>query len=49
LTEAEKALAKKRQELDRVLERLRAPGWRQGIARELRKQKAKLEREIVEL
>ena len=35
LTEAQKALAKKRQELARVLERLSAPGLSQGMAREL--------------
>jgi hypothetical protein len=32
-----------------VLEQLRAPGLRQGIARELRKHVAILEREIAEL
>jgi hypothetical protein len=37
LTEAQKTLAKKREELARVLERLQSPGLRQGIARELRK------------
>ena len=49
LTEAQKTLAKKRQELARVIEHLRSPGLRQGIARELRKQQAILEREIAEL
>ena len=49
LTEAQKALAKKREELARVLVLLRTPGLRQGIARELRKQVANLEREIAEL
>jgi ATP dependent DNA ligase domain len=48
-TEAQKTLAKKRQELARVLERLQSPGLRQGIARELRKYVALLEREISEL
>jgi hypothetical protein len=48
-TEAQKTLAKKRQELARVLERLRAPGLSAGMARELRKQQAILKREIVEL
>ena len=38
LTEAEKTLAKKRQELARVIERLRSPPLSHGIARELRKQ-----------
>ena len=49
LTEAQKTLAKKRQELARVLDRLRSPGLRPGIARELRKQQVILEREIAEL
>jgi ATP-dependent DNA ligase len=49
LTEAHKTLAKKRQELARVTERLRSRDVSQGIARELRKQKATLEREIAEL
>jgi hypothetical protein len=49
LTEAQKALAKKREELARVLERLRSPELRPGIARELRKQVAILEREIADL
>jgi hypothetical protein len=49
LTEAEKTLAKKRQELARVVERLRSPPLSHGIARELRKQQAILEREIAEL
>ena len=49
LTEAQKALAKKRQELARALERLRAPGLSAGMARELRKHVAILEREIAEL
>jgi hypothetical protein len=43
------ALVRKREELARVLERLRSPGLRQGIARELRKHVAILEREIAEL
>jgi hypothetical protein len=49
LTEAEKTLAKKRQELARVIERLRSPPLSHGIARELRKQQTILEREIAEL
>ena len=49
LTEAQKTLAKKRAELARVLERLRSPPLSHGIARELRKQQAILEREIAEL
>jgi hypothetical protein len=48
-TEAQKVLAKKRQELARVLEHLRSPGLSQGIARELRKHVAILEKEIAEL
>ena len=42
-------LARKRQQLARVLEHLRSPGLSSGIARELRKQQAILEREIAEL
>ena len=49
LTEAEKTLAKKRQELARVIERLRSPPLSHGIARELRKQQSILEGEIAEL
>ena len=49
LTEAQKTLAKKRQELARVLERLGSPGLTPGIARELRKHVAILEREIAGL
>jgi len=49
LTEAQKTLAKKREELARVLERLRAPGLNSGTARELGKQQAILEREVAEL
>jgi hypothetical protein len=49
MTEAQKTLAKKREELARVLERLRSPGLRPGIASELRKHVAILEREIAEL
>ena len=48
-TEAQKTLAKQRQQLAHVLERLRAPGLTQGMARELKKQQALLEREIAEL
>ena len=49
LTEAQKTLARKRQQLARVIERLRSPPLSHGIARELRKQQAILEREIAEL
>jgi bifunctional non-homologous end joining protein LigD len=49
LTEAQKTLAKKRQELARVIERMRSPPLSHGMARELRKQQAILEREIAEL
>jgi hypothetical protein len=49
LTEEQVTLKKKGEELARVMERLRSPGLRQGIARELRKQVAILEREISEL
>ena len=49
LTETQKTLAKKRQELAWVIERLRSPPLSHGIARELRKQHATLEREIAEL
>jgi hypothetical protein len=41
--------AKKREQLARVLERLRSPQLSPGIARELIKQQATLEREIAEL
>lgn len=37
LTETQKTLAKKREELARVQERLQAPDLRPGLARELRK------------
>jgi hypothetical protein len=40
---------KKREEIARMIEQLRTPGLRQGIARELHKQIAILEREIAEL
>jgi bifunctional non-homologous end joining protein LigD len=49
LTEARRTLAKKRQELARVVERLRSPPLSHGIARELRKQQSILEGEIAEL
>ena len=49
MTEAQRTLRKKRGELARVRERLQAPGLSQGIARELRKHIAILEREIAEL
>jgi ATP-dependent DNA ligase len=48
-TEAQKTLAKKRAELARVVERLRSPPLSHGMARELKKQVAILEREIAEL
>jgi hypothetical protein len=47
LTEAQKTLARRRWELDRVIERLRSPGLSPGMARELRKNIA--ERDIAEL
>jgi hypothetical protein len=46
---ASAVLVRKREELAGVLEELKTPGLRQGIARELRKQVAILEREIAEL
>jgi len=49
LTEAQQTLARKRLELARVIERLRSPPLSQGMARELKKQVAILEREIAEL
>ena len=49
LTEAQKSLAKKRAELVRVLERLQDPDMRPGLAKELRRHVALLEREIAEL
>jgi bifunctional non-homologous end joining protein LigD len=49
LTEAQKTLAKKRAEPARVLERLQDPDVRPGMAKELRKHVAILEREIAEL
>jgi len=49
LTEARKTLAKKREGLARVLERLRSPHLIPGMARELRKHVAILAREIAEL
>ena len=49
LTEVQKTLAKKRQELGRVIERLRSPPLSHGMARELRRQVIILEREIAEL
>jgi hypothetical protein len=47
--EVKEKLTRKRQELARVIERLRSPPLSHGIARELRKQRAILEREIAEL
>lgn len=49
MTEGERALASKQAELGRVRERLRHPDVRPGLARELRKQLATLEKEIAEL
>ena len=49
IAEEERVLAKKREELVRVLERLADPDLRPGIARELRKHVTILEREIAEL
>ena len=49
MTEAQKTLARKREQLARVIERLRSPPLSHGIARELRKQQAILEREIAEI
>jgi hypothetical protein len=49
LTEAQRTLARKRQQLARIIEHLRSPGLSQGIARELRKHVAILEQEIAEL
>ena len=49
LTEAQKTLAKKREELARVLEHLQSPGQTPGIGRELRRHVASLERKIAEL
>jgi hypothetical protein len=48
-TERQRVLVRKREELARVLDQLRTPGLRRGIARELRKHVAILEREIAEL
>jgi len=48
LTEAQKTLARKRQELE-VMDSLRSPDLSPGMARELRKHVAVLEREIAEL
>jgi hypothetical protein len=42
-------LARKRRELGRVIERLRSPGLSPGMARELSKNIASLERDIAEL
>lgn len=49
LTEAQNMLARKRQELARVIERLRSPQLSHGMARKLGKHVAILEREIAEL
>ena len=49
LTEEQKVLVRKRQELARVRERLQDPELRPGITRELRRHVAVLEREIAEL
>ena len=49
LTEAQKTLAKKREERARVLERLQDPDLRPGLAREYRRHLELLQREIAEL
>ena len=49
LTEAQRTLKKKREELARVMERLASPQLSHGMARELRKHVAILEREVSEL
>jgi hypothetical protein len=49
LTEAQKTLAKKREELARIVQRLQSPGLTTGMARELHKHVGILEREIAEL
>jgi hypothetical protein len=49
MTEDQKTLKKKHEELARVLERLRSPGLTSGLARELRKHVGIPEREIAEL
>ena len=49
LIEGQALLMRKRAELARVLERLRAPDVRPGTARELRKRVARLEQEIADL
>jgi hypothetical protein len=49
MTETERTLARRREELARVQERLQAPDVQPGVARELRKQVTILEREIAEL
>ena len=49
MTEGQKTLIKKLEELARVLERLQDPELRPGIARELRWHVAILKREIAEL
>ena len=49
LTEAQKTIARKRQQLAKVVERLGMPQLTHGIARELRKQQSILEGEIAEL
>jgi hypothetical protein len=49
MTEEQKTLKKKREELARVMERLASPQLSHGMARELRKHVAILEREVSEL
>jgi hypothetical protein len=49
LTEAQKTLASKRQELARVIEHLRSPGLSSGLLWELRKNATNLERERAEI
>jgi hypothetical protein len=49
MTEDQKTLKRKREELARVLERLRSPGLTSGLARELLKHVGIPKREIAEL
>jgi hypothetical protein len=49
INERDRALAKKRQDLDRVLESLKAPDVSAGLAKELRRHQALLAAEIAEL
>jgi hypothetical protein len=49
VTERDRALGRKREELARILEHLQNPDLRQAIARELRNRQVRLEQEIAEL